>query len=159
MPSISCFYNNYDRNCFKFIFIEFENYIKVVFNCKAIILKKEDLALNKKLLQIYVLSLILTKDTSTINSIIDEDTKKIIYGILTIWYWKELNNFKRYQFSMLEKASSKNPLKAAEPKRASGDKKIKKFFKSFDKIFDSLMINEAFLMVKDFIQEFKTSSK
>jgi hypothetical protein len=60
---------------------------------------------------------------------------------------------------MLEKAKSKNPLKASEPKRSSGDKKIKKFFKSFDQIFDSLMINETFLMVKEFIQEFKHSSK
>jgi hypothetical protein len=91
-------------------------------------LKKEDLILNKRLLQVYILSLILTKDTSRIYSITDEDTKKIIYGILTIWYWKELQSFKRYQFSMLEKAKSKNPLKASEPKRSSGDKKIKKFF-------------------------------
>ena len=159
MPSISCFYNNYDFNHFKFIFIEFEKYVKIVFNCKAIILKKEDLILNKKLLQVYILSLILTKDTSRIYSITDEDTKKIIYGILTIWYWKELQSLNRYQFSMLEKARSKNPLKASEPKRSSGDKKIKKFFKSFDKIFDSLMINETFLMVKDFIQEFRTNCK
>jgi hypothetical protein len=153
MPSISCFYNHYNRQPINFIFIEFEKFVKVMLNARSVILKKEDLASNPRLLQIFMLSLVLTEDTLTVFPIVDHETNKIAYALSTIWYWKNLRMTDHYHLSLLEKSSSKNPLNASEPKRASSSKKVRKFFKSLNVIFDNEMVKEPIDIFNEFFEQ------
>ena len=153
MPFISCFYNHCVFQPYNIIFIEFEKFVKVIFKHKAFILKKEDLVSNTRLFQVFMLSLVLTKDTSKVHYGIDKFTQKIIYGQLTIWYWKNLRTADYHRFAELEKSSSKNPLKASEPKRSSSAKKVRKFFKAFNKAFGDNRIKDPIEIFNEFFEE------
>ena len=153
MPSISCFYNHYNRESINFMFIEFEKFVKVVLNAKSVILKKEDLASNPRLLQVFMLSLVLTEDTSTVYSFINRETNQLAYGQSTIWYWKNLRMTEYYHISMFEKSISRNPLNASEPKRASSSKKVRKFFKLFNSIFDRQMVKDPIDIFNEFFEQ------
>lgn len=88
MVCISCFYIHYNRHPINFTFIRFTNFIKVILNKRSIILTNERLASNIELFQIYKLSLLCTKDSSTIE-------KKQEYIIndknVEIWYYDKKN--------------------------------------------------------------------
>jgi hypothetical protein len=135
------------------MFIEFEKFVKVVLNAKSVILKKEDLASNPRLLQVFMLSLVLTEDTSTVYSFINKEMNKVAYGQSTIWYWKNLRMSDNYHISMFEKSISRNPLNASEPKRASSSKKVRKFFKSFNSVFDREMVKEPIAIFNEFFEQ------
>jgi hypothetical protein len=150
MVAVSCFYNIYDKSCVKYIFIKYENYFKVIINSKSIILSNKSVVNNKQLFQIYILSLLCTNDTSTVDimTIKNKSTElyipsticKNIYGIFAEKYLG-YNYFTNYSsFVELDENIYRNPLLSIEPKRESGNKKIRKFEKLF---YKSLTTNDT----------------
>ena len=151
MPSISCFFHRlFFRPPYVLTFIQFEKFIKVSLNSKSIILTNAELVSNKRLFQIFILSLLLTKDTSKIDLVIDACDGLHNYGVATMKHWGALKLPYCYDFIQLEKSSKKNPLNASEPKRASGDKKCKKFFKSFHTFYENEMIKDTLIIFEEF---------
>jgi hypothetical protein len=154
-PSISCFNFHWFDNSFKFIFIEFDNYIKVIVNNKMIVLTKQELTLNTRLFQIYLISLLLTEDTKNISSFTLD--KSYIYGVRSRWYVKTLDCFNmvlidRDRFSMISKLSNRNPLNTSSPKRSSGPKKIRKVMKLVDKFYKDYNIIDLSFIVSIFFK-------
>ena len=141
MVSISCFYVHYNYDPINIIFVKFENFIKIYLNDKSIILTIKQLVSIKKLFQIYLLSLLLTEDTSKIS--IDVENYRNIYGVSTIKYWKNIRLTDYYQIILLEKSPYKNPLNATEPKRSTSLKKINKFMRKFNKYYDEKYIMDV----------------
>jgi len=138
-PKISCFYFELYNSSLKYIFIEYENYFKVIINDKSIILTKQQLTINTKLLQIYLISLLLTENPEDIMSISIYYSKKQIYGINTIWCHKHWNNVyelgNELLFTKIDKYQHRNPLNTQEPKRHSSFKKINKFMNFANNIY------------------------
>ena len=106
---------------------------------KSVILTNKQLVSSLELFKIYILSLLLTEDTSKIST--DVEHYRTIYGVSTMRYWKYLRLTLHYELVLLEKSPYKNPLKAKEPKRSTSLKKINKFMKKFYKF-----VNETRLM-------------
>jgi hypothetical protein len=103
-------------------------------NEKSVILTIQQLLSIRELFQIYLISLLLTEDTSKIS--FDIEHYRNVYGVSTIRYWKNLHLTSTYNVVLLEKNPHKNPLNANEPKRSTSLKKINKFLKKFDKYID-----------------------
>lgn len=129
MVAISCFYNHYNKMSVNFIFIQFEQFVKVILNDRIVTLTNKQLVSNNKLYKMFKLSLLCTKDTSQINV---DPSNYFGMGILTQRYWKHIEFTTDYDFVELSKAKYRNPLLAQEPKRPSSSKKIRKFEKLFD---------------------------
>jgi hypothetical protein len=147
MPSISCFYHRlFYQDPNKIIFIKFENFVKIIFKNKCIILTNKDLTSNQRLFELFLLSLLVTKDTSKINSMVAND--KIIYGVETMKY--ERSRFADYYKIIKISNIKKNPLNAVEPKRASGNKKFRKFIKLFNEVYKTEIIKEPLIMMEEF---------
>jgi hypothetical protein len=127
MVSISCFYCHYNIDPVNFTFIQYKNFIKVCLNKRIVILTNKQLISNTDLFQIFILSLLCTKNNSKVQ--IDH----AIYGVLTKMYWKNFRFTDYYNFIELEKSNNKNPLNTLEPERSSSAKKIRKFMKLFNK--------------------------
>ncbi len=129
MPTISCIYVHYNREPLNITFIKFNNFIKVIFNNKSVILTFSQLMYYREFFEYYLISLLLTKDSTKIDvEIVDN---KPVYGVSTIRYWKNLYLTNDYKVIPLEKSSHRNPLNAAEPKRSTSINKIYKFMKKF----------------------------
>jgi hypothetical protein len=133
MTSISCFYVHYNRDPINIIFVKYQNFFKIFLNDKSIILTYQQLVHYRELFQIYILSLLLTEDTTKIS--FDVENYKKVYGVSTIKYWKHLHLTSLYNVILLEKSPHKNPLNASEPKRSTSLKKINKFMKKFDRYY------------------------
>jgi hypothetical protein len=131
-PSISCYYLHYNRQPYNFTFIKFEKFVKVILNTRAVVMTIKQLVENAKLFKIYQLSLLLTNDTEQIFTSVDEFSGDVIYGVMTVWYWKYLHLSGFEEFTALEKSRYKNPFKSCEPKRESSRKKYNKFLKLFN---------------------------
>jgi len=138
MASISCFYVHYNRDPINIIFVKYQNFIKIYLNDKSVILTIQQLVSIQNLFQIYLISLLLTEDTSTIS--IDIENYRNIYGVSAIRYWKNISLMNNYEVIMLEKSPYKNPLNSNEPKRSTSLKKINKFLKKFNKYYDEKYI-------------------
>jgi len=151
MPTISCFYNHYNREPFNFTFIQFEKFVKVILNFRSVVLTNAQLVSNPLLFQIFKLSLLLTEDTSVITSNINEYTHKTVYGVSTMRYWKHIHLTDYYEFVELEKSSSRNPLKSSEPKRASSYKKIKKFMRLLHNIYETDKIVKPNIIINEYL--------
>lgn len=151
MPSISCFsYRFSNKIPYNFIFIKFEKFVKIIFHfSKSVILQNEVLASNKELFQIFSLSLLLTDDTSIVSCV--NDKNKIKYGVETLRYWNKPRIANYYGFVQLDKSSYKNPLNMMEPKRQSGDKKIRKFFKLFNFFIKKEIVKDPLIIIDEFI--------
>jgi hypothetical protein len=149
MPTISCFYIKYNRDPINITFIKYDNYVKVILNRRAVILKNNQLISNNELFQIYLISLLLTEDTSTIEQIIVDD--KIYYGVYTMRYWKNLYLTDFYRIISLEKSAHRNPLNTKEPKRASSAKKYNKFMRYFYNYYNDDYIINPTQIFKEFI--------
>lgn len=134
MPSISCFYTHYNTDPINFIFVKYENFIKIFLNEKSIIMSIQHLISNHELFKIYLISLLLTEDTSKIS--IDIENYRNKYGVSTISYWKNISLTSEYNIIFLEKSPHKNPLNSVEPKRSTSFKKINKFMRKFNKYYD-----------------------
>jgi hypothetical protein len=151
MPTISCFFHRlFFRPPYVLTFVQFEKFIKVSLNSKSVILTNAELVSNKRLYQIFIMSLLLTKDTSKIELVVDECDGLHNYGVATMRHWGSLKLPYCYDFTQLEKASRKNPLNASEPKRASSDKKCRKFFKSFHTFYENEMIKDTLIIYEEF---------
>lgn len=141
MTSISCFYVHYNRDPINIIFVKYENFIKIFMNEKSVIMTIKHLTSIRSLFKIYLLSLLLTKDTSKIS--IDIENYRNIYGVSTLRYWKNLRLTNEYNIVFLEKSRHKNPLNANEPKRSTSLKKINKFMKRFNNYYDEKYITDV----------------
>jgi hypothetical protein len=184
MVAISCYYNHYNYESIKCIFITYLNYVKIILNEKSIIISKIQLKSNIKLFQMYILSLFYTKDTSQVE-IIGEKLKinknKRIYNIYARKVWKHLGlneyyesitikeDYYRNSNDPLDKIAqpkyTRNPFNTQEPKRTSSDKKIKKFIKHLNDVtflkYDTnnfeMMLNECYLNeLKDICEYFQS---
>jgi hypothetical protein len=131
-PSISCYYLHYNLQPYNFTFIKFEKFVKVILNTRAVVMTIKQLVENAKLFKIYQLSLLLTNDTEQIFTSVNEFSGDVIYGVMTVWYWKYLYLSGFEEFTALEKSRYKNPFKSCEPKRESSRKKYNKFLKLFN---------------------------
>jgi hypothetical protein len=153
MPFISCFSYRLFHN---FIFIQFEKFVKVYYNTKAIILTNEEIISNKILFQIFTISLLLTENTSAVSSVKNKNKK--IYGVSTLLHWNKSNYMNYYGVIEFEKLVSKNPLNMMEPKRANSDKKKRKFFKKFNNFCKYDLIKDPITIINEFINEEKTEA-
>lgn len=154
MVSVSCFnvHVRYNYEPVSFLFIEYEKFIKIHLKYRKVILTKNQLVSNVKLFQIYKLSLLCTEDSSSVIKIKRLD--KISYGICTMRYWKSCHFKNYYDIVEIEKDLLRDPLISMEPKRATSNKKIKKF----ERLFESYIIN-LIIEPKELISEFiKVSS-
>jgi hypothetical protein len=151
LPSISCFYVHYNRDPQNFTFIKFEKFVKVILNAKAVIMTIEQLVKNVELFKIFILSLLLTKDTSQISSSVNSINGKTFYGVVTERYWKNLRFTQNDKLILLEKSATRNPLNASEPKRASSRKKLNKFHTMFDRVLESRLIKEPEVYIDEFL--------
>jgi hypothetical protein len=155
MPTISCYYYN-KRGPYAFTFIQFENFVKVVLNRRIIILTNQQLATNSKLFEIFVMSLLFTEDTSVASTMYNDDmigeSEVNWYGVMTHVY--EKNDCQMdYRFISLYKSRFRNPLIAKEPKRATGQKKVRKFMKLFHDIYNNQMTKKPPAIINDFFQQ------
>lgn len=160
MVSISCFYCHYNREPINFTFIKYEKFVKVCLNYRIITFSNEEFVSNTKLFEIFKLSLLCTKDSSKIDKVsvpLSNGFEIMIYGIYTQRYWKYLRFTEDYHFIEFEKSnwrSPRNPLNTKEPKRASSNKKIKKFMKLFAdyscKIKDTNQLIREYLAINKF---------
>lgn len=150
MTTVSCFYYRlWTRKPFTFIFVKFEKFVKVMIDHKAVILTNEELVSNPELFQMFVLSLLLTENTSNVDTVINDDN--ISYGVSSYQYW----NSSRPKFELcineLSRSKTKNPLNAREPTRSSSDKKVRKFFKSFREFYENEMIKDPHIIVEEYL--------
>jgi hypothetical protein len=149
MPSISCFsYRLWGRVPYNFTFIKFEKFIKVILNSRTVVFTNDELASHQRLFQLFTLSMLLTEDTSQVSSIMDKN--KIVYGVSTLKHWNKSRIADYYEFVQLDKSNAKNPLNAVEPKRASSDKKMRKFFKLFHIFYEYEMIKDPLIIFEEF---------
>ena len=149
MPSISCFsYRLWDRIPYNFIFIKFEKFVKVIINSRVVIFRNDELASHQRLFQIFTLSLLLTEDASIVSTVMDKN--KVKYGVSTLRHWKKSRIANYYGFVELDKSNTRNPLNAMEPKRASSDKKMRKFFKLFNCFYFNEMIKDPLIIFEEF---------
>ena len=152
MVFISCFYVHYNRNEVNFTFVRFEKFIKVILNDRSVILTNEQFVSNNKLFQIYILSLLCTEDSSTIQIEqinIKRDRTVNSYGVLTKINWKLMYFTNDYRFIPLKKLFINNPLNMEEPKRATSMKKVRKFLKLLNGNIADLM-DEPDKIINDF---------
>jgi hypothetical protein len=149
IPEISCFYiTNYNDGHINIIFIKYDNYIRISLNYKSIILSIDQFINNYKLFQIYLISVILTENTSIIDLMIIN--KKRFYGISTMRYWKNVYLTMSYKTIFI----NKNPLKSKEPTRMTSIKKINKFMKTFSNLYkDGYIINPVFVFYEYYKNE------
>lgn len=152
LPSISCFYVHYNHNPHNFTFIKFEKFVKVILNSKAVIMTIQQLVENIQLFKIFKLSLLLTKDTTQVSSFDNFIIGKILYGVLTERYWKNLRLTEYDELILFEKSPTRNPLNASEPKRASSRKKLNKFHKLFERVLNSGFIKEPEVIMNEFLE-------
>jgi len=143
--SISCFFiTNHIEGHINIIFIKFRSFIKVILNNKSVILNFRQLISNYRLFQIYLLSLLLTEDTTKID--IDVVDNKIIYGISTLKYWKNFYLTLSYKTVYFKKKFNKNLLNTQEPKRSTSLKKINKFMRIFYNLYnEGYIINPIYV--------------
>lgn len=166
MTIISCFYIKYNREPINFTFISFKKYIKVIVNHRSIILEKARFAGNKEMVQVYTLSLICSKNTSKIytSSSFTNNKGKYIYGVKSIKYIRDLKFANDYEFFELTKSSTKNPLNMIEPKRESGEKKIRKLEKYICQYLYAYVPLPVYMMISEYYtrettEEFKICDK
>ena len=148
-PTISCFYTGYNRAPVNITFIKFENFVKIIFNDRAVILTNKQLVDNFEVFQAYVMSLLLTEDTTKIGKLVIDNT--LYYGISTRRYWKSLYLTDSYTFISLQKSAHRNPLNCKEPKRESSWKKYNKFMRLF---YDSIDRSNYIIGPRDLIEEY-----
>jgi hypothetical protein len=152
-PTVSCFYiTNYNDGQINITFIKYVKYIKIILNYKSIILPIEQLITNYKLFQIYLISLLLTENTTSIDLMIIN--KKKFYGISTMRYWKNVYLTLSYKIIFLQKSYHKNPFYSNEPKRSTSLKKINKFMRTFYNLYkEGYIINPLFVFYEYYSNE------
>jgi len=129
MTEISCYYVYYNFTPEYITFIKYEKYFIVrINNYKMITLSYETFMKIPKLFDFYILSLILTEDAQQLYKIDDG------YCLMTVYLWKRLYLTEDYKYVYLH---DNNLFNKCEPKRETSNKKIKKFIKFFNNIFEN----------------------
>jgi hypothetical protein len=148
-PEISCFYST---NCLfedsiniNITFVRYDQYFRVIFNDKSIAITIDQLMSSDELFQVYILSLLLTENTTEIVS--KRKNNKIVYGVSTNLYSK---GFLNYKFIMIEKLPHKNPMNMEEPKRSSGPKKLRKLMKMFYNMHEGEMFLDPIILLNEY---------
>ena len=148
MVEVSCYHIHANRNERHIAFIRFEKYIKVILSSyRTIILSIEDFMTIPDLFEYYLLSLVITEDTTKIIYEPGENRigNPLRYGISTEMNWKRMY-FTDY-YSKIFLNISKNPFKSLEPKRQTSDKKIRKFIKHFSEDFEDYGTDVLFELI------------
>lgn len=135
MVRISSFYTVFNKIIHNFIFITYEKFIKIIYNKKSIIISLNNFIKQKKLFQIYFLSLTCTQNTNLVDVHIyltgEIQYPEYVYGTYAKQFNVINNNFdENYSFNPLTKNYLKNPLKSNEPKRETSMRKQNKLFKN-----------------------------
>lgn len=131
MLVVTSFYTNFNNIIHNFIFIKYENYMKVIYNRKSVIISLDKFIKYKTLFQIYFISLICTKNSNNLVSDYYWNDNRIIYGSLSRHYNFTNNRFNdNFSFNYITKYSHKNPLNSNEPKRETSMKKQNKLLKT-----------------------------
>jgi len=129
MSEISCFYIHFNRTPMHITFIKFEKYFIVCLcNDNAIAISFETFMKIPYLFDFYILSLFLTEDTQQLH--IRNDTMG--YYTKTRCLWKRMCICNGYEFVHID---NRNLLNKREPTRETSNKKIRKFIKYFNRIF------------------------
>jgi len=154
-PLISCFYFHWYYGSLKYIFIEYDFFFKVIINEKSIILTKQQLTLNSKLFQIYIILLLLTENNNDIMYITTLKSNKKIYGIKTIWYYKDYANvYELDNKPLFTKINlNNNQLNAEEPKKHNSLNEINKFMIFSDNIYNSNNLNKIPEIIYNYYQQ------
>jgi len=134
MIKVTSFYTVFNGIIHNFVFIYYDNFIKIIYNKKSIILSHENFIKQKELFQIYFISLICTKNSDNVEKDMvyrtDDSQKEFVYGSLSKHYneyYKRFDN--HYSFNPLTKFSFKNPLNSKQPSRESSKRKQMKMLK------------------------------
>jgi len=130
MEEISCFYVHFTRAPCHITFTKFEKYFIVrLCNFNNIALSIETFMDIPYLFDIYILSLFLTENTQQLHML--NGTKS--YYTKTRCLWKRMRICNGYEFVHID---SRNLLNKREPLRQTSDKKIRKFVRNFNRIFE-----------------------
>ena len=152
MIEISCFYVHYNRCPINITFIKYDKFMKIILQNRTISIRIENIIEYQFLVDFYILSLLCTKDTSKIDYEIN-NKGQIFYGVSTKRLWKGLYFMREYEIITLEKNFFKNPLLSQEPRRETGNKKIRKFMKEFYSYYDSNLLHDPLELLPMFISK------
>jgi hypothetical protein len=152
---ISCYHIHANRSPKTITFTRFNNFIKVcISSYRTVTLTEKDLIEIPYLFEYYLLSLVITGDTSKV--IFNEDRaddnhgdEPFKYAVSTEIDWKRMYFTGYYTDVFLN--ISHDPFKSQEPKRKTSDKKIRKFIKNFLKdygSYDPIMIMQNLIFSK-----------
>ena len=154
MPEVSCFY--IDNSNFlprQIIFVKFENYFMISlkpFSCNSVILSNATMMSIPRLFEMYILSLLATRDTHSLHLKQPFLTLTVHkkYMIDTKFFYKRIGVYKNDSYENIS-IGCRNLLNRSEPKRQSSNKKINKFIKHYG---IELKNNDPILMIRKLIQ-------
>jgi hypothetical protein len=142
---VSCFCINVGNEYLNFTFVKYEKFVKIVLQQRKIIISIERLVNNPMLFELYLTSLLCTKD---LNEVPGDQT----YWILAQNYSNANSSFSRdYLVTHLRKDYFNNPLLSQEPKRETSLKKQNKFFKLFLNYFNNGHFRDPLFYIDDYI--------
>ena len=154
MPEVSCFFIDYSIILPRqIIFVKFENYFMISLNpypCNSVILSKATMMSIPRLFEMYILSILATRDTHTLRlkKPLSRLTVRKSYGIDTMFFYRKIGDYKNNYYENVS-VGYKNLLNKSEPMRESSNKKIKKFVKHFNFEINN---NDPILMARKLIQ-------
>jgi hypothetical protein len=155
MPEVSCFFIDYSTIYpHQIIFVKFDNYFMISLNpypCNSVILSKATMMSIPHLFEMYILSLLATRDTQSLKlkkPLMRTTTIRKKYIIETKFFYRIIGDYKNYSYEKVS-VGHKNLLNKNEPKRESSNKKISKFVKHFNLEINK---NDPISMMKILIQ-------
>ena len=133
---ISCYHIHANRSPKTIAFTRFNNFVKVsISSYRTVTLAMKDLVEIPHLFEYYLLSLVITGDTSKVvhsehmNTEHYHGEEPFKYAVSTEIDWKRMYFTGYYTDVYLN--ISRDPFKSQEPKRKTSDKKVRKFVKNF----------------------------
>ena len=133
MTEISCFFINLNNVANKIMFVKFDKYFIVkISSTRQITLSIETFMSIQYLFEIYIISLILTKNTSEVKEYHYGDNYEFVINVRFINDQLYYNS----NYNDIFIIGKKNMLKKQPPTRESSFKKIRKFVKSFSTCFN-----------------------
>ena len=137
MPEVSCFFIDYSTIYpHQIIFVKFDNYFMISLNpypCNSVILSNATMMSIPHLFEMYILSLLATRDTHSLRlkKPLLRTTIRNKYIIDTKFFYRRVQEYKNHSYENVS-VGHKNLLNKSEPKRESSNKKISKFVKHFN---------------------------
>jgi len=154
MPEVSCFFIDYSTIYpHQIIFVKFDNYFMISLNpypCNSVILSNATMMSIPHLFEMYILSLLATRDTHSLRlkKPLLRTTIRNKYIIDTKFFYRRVQEYKNHSYENVS-VGHKNLLNKSEPKRESSNKKISKFVKHFNLEINN---NDPISMMKILIQ-------